>query len=66
MTGSSTAKRETVKAEMQALIPRMRRAATKEAAAARFKFHKLAVSIKLESSIPPWVIQAAREQGVQA
>ena len=68
LTKSYTAKskRQTVKDEMRALIPFMRNVKTKAGAAARLKYHSLAVSIKLESSIPPWIIQAAREQGVQA
>jgi hypothetical protein len=54
-----------VKAEMQNLIPLMRDVRTKTGAAARLKFHTLAVQIKLESSIPPWVIKAAKDQGVK-
>lgn len=62
---TAKSKRDTVKDEMRSLIPFMRNPETKAGAAARLKYHTLAVSIRLESSVPPWIIKAAREQGVK-
>lgn len=56
--------RSRIRKEMRALIPRAKDLDTKEGAGARLLFHRLAVELRLESSVPPWVIEKAREQGV--
>lgn len=62
---ASTPERERIRREMRALMPRAKEIDTKAGAGARLLFHRLAVELRLQSSVPPWVLENAREQGVQ-
>ena len=51
--------------EMKRLIPVMRNLEAAAGAKARLLFHKLAVIRGLQRDVPKWILENAREKGVQ-
>lgn len=57
--------REKLRAEMKRMLPLIRDWQSPAGARSRLLFHRLAVKAGLQAVVPPWIIENAREKGVQ-